>query len=386
MSAAGPETWGAHWLHAAARSAASRSTRTPPRRHGRTSRRWWLLTSTRSRAANSSRPAASTPSSSPMSSSTFATPWPCSRRREPARAGRQDRHLGAQRHPRLGPAPLLQGRWTYTATGPARRDPHPLLQPIRCAGHVRRSRVGGRRLRASIADPLDVEVVVDADRIPPSVIEWVRHQRDALVYQYVVSAHRAATDERLRPPSCPLCRPGRGDGPDARQVHRPQEAELEARQQRLDTATTSSGSRGPPRLLRLVRPRPSSGSKAPRSGWSARTSGSRSSQSRSHGCSARSMTSAPSRRGARAATPRTMGDRRTVRLAHPRCQGAPRPSASGPWPRCSIRAGQLVLLLHGERDNLDRVTMHGRACWRSTGRPACGSARRRRRPPESSWQ
>jgi 2-polyprenyl-3-methyl-5-hydroxy-6-metoxy-1,4-benzoquinol methylase len=89
---------------------------------------------------------------------------------------------------------LLQGRWTYTDTG--------LLD----SGHVHfYSRAGVlelfsaaglivEELSATLADPLEVEVVVAADRLPASMIEWVRHQRDALVYQFVVSA-RVARDE-----------------------------------------------------------------------------------------------------------------------------------------------------------------------------------------------
>jgi 2-polyprenyl-3-methyl-5-hydroxy-6-metoxy-1,4-benzoquinol methylase len=86
---------------------------------------------------------------------------------------------------------LLQGRWSYTEAG--------LLD----AAHVRFFNRAGvlemvaaaglavDELRASLADPLDVEVVVAADRLPPSIVEWVRHQRDALVYQFVLSARVA---------------------------------------------------------------------------------------------------------------------------------------------------------------------------------------------------
>lgn len=90
---------------------------------------------------------------------------------------------------------LLQGRWTYTDTGLLdsthiqffNRDR--LLQVFADAGLVVDD------LRGTVADPLAVEVVVDADRLPPAVIEWVRHQRDAMVYQFVAAARLPRDDD-----------------------------------------------------------------------------------------------------------------------------------------------------------------------------------------------
>lgn len=88
---------------------------------------------------------------------------------------------------------LLQGRWDYTDTG--------LLDATHIRFFTRSSLLDlfvtagllVDDLRGTLADPLVVEVRVDADRLPPTVIEWVRHERDALVYQFVVAA-RAPED------------------------------------------------------------------------------------------------------------------------------------------------------------------------------------------------
>lgn len=99
---------------------------------------------------------------------------------------------------------LLQGRWTYTATG-LLDSTHirffnraSLLEMFRDAGLVVED------LRASTADPLAVEVAVDADRLPDTVVEWVRHQPDALVYQFVVAARLPEPGEEVEVSRVPL--------------------------------------------------------------------------------------------------------------------------------------------------------------------------------------
>jgi 2-polyprenyl-3-methyl-5-hydroxy-6-metoxy-1,4-benzoquinol methylase len=130
---------------------------------------------------------------------------------------------------------LLQGRWTYTDTG-LLDSTH--LRFFNRTGVLELFAAAGLvvdELRASIADPLEVEVVVDADRLPPSVIEWVRHQRDALVYQFVVSARLAPAGEVQLMADVPLVSAVADEFVRIRDKYTARsEAELEARQQQLN--------------------------------------------------------------------------------------------------------------------------------------------------------
>lgn len=85
---------------------------------------------------------------------------------------------------------LLQGRWRYTDTGLldrthirffTRQSLHTLLAE---AGLV------AVDVRGTTADPLGVEVEVDPHGLPDGVVDWVRQQPDALVYQFVLRAVR----------------------------------------------------------------------------------------------------------------------------------------------------------------------------------------------------
>nr|WP_240189470.1 methyltransferase domain-containing protein [Nakamurella flavida] len=83
---------------------------------------------------------------------------------------------------------LLQGRWRYTPTG--------LLDRTHIRFFTRRSLVEMLtdvglqvvRLRGTSADALGTEVAVDAAELPADAVHWVRQQRDADTYQFVVSA------------------------------------------------------------------------------------------------------------------------------------------------------------------------------------------------------
>jgi 2-polyprenyl-3-methyl-5-hydroxy-6-metoxy-1,4-benzoquinol methylase len=90
---------------------------------------------------------------------------------------------------------LLRGQWRYTTVG--------LLDET----HVRffdRAGVGRlftgaglsvSHLRGIMVDPLQTEVEVRPAELPPGFIEWVRDQPDALVYQFIASAHVTGPDD-----------------------------------------------------------------------------------------------------------------------------------------------------------------------------------------------
>lgn len=96
---------------------------------------------------------------------------------------------------------LLQGRWAYTDTGLLDRT-HirfytyaTLLELVEGAG------LTVEVIRSTVADPLSGAVNIDADQIPPSIIEWVRSQPHAMDFQFIVSA-------RVTDPGAPSAVPG----------------------------------------------------------------------------------------------------------------------------------------------------------------------------------
>ncbi|MFI5626373.1 class I SAM-dependent methyltransferase [Nocardioides sp. NPDC051685] len=96
---------------------------------------------------------------------------------------------------------LLQGRWKTTDTGLLDRthikfySRAGLLELFAEAGYAIED------LRGTTADPLNVEVAIDADLLPDVAVEWVRQQPDALVYQFQLAARPLADGER--PPAAP---------------------------------------------------------------------------------------------------------------------------------------------------------------------------------------
>lgn len=83
---------------------------------------------------------------------------------------------------------LLEGRWRYTETGLLDRTHvhfftrESLHEMVSSAGLV------VTELRATVSDPLACEVAIDEDALPPTAVDWVRRQPDALVYQFVLRA------------------------------------------------------------------------------------------------------------------------------------------------------------------------------------------------------
>ena len=104
---------------------------------------------------------------------------------------------------------LLQGRWSYTETGLLDRTHLHFFTRASLFELVEGAGLAVDELRATVEDPLGVEVEHDPDRVPATVVEWVRHQPDALHYQFVLTARRAEAegDPAVRPrvrPAVPL--------------------------------------------------------------------------------------------------------------------------------------------------------------------------------------
>ena len=90
---------------------------------------------------------------------------------------------------------LLQGRWDYTDTGLLDRTHIRFFTRASLLELVAGAGLAVEHLRATVVDPLASPVDVDAAAIPPTVVEWVRRQPDALHYQFVLSARKLADGE-----------------------------------------------------------------------------------------------------------------------------------------------------------------------------------------------
>lgn len=83
---------------------------------------------------------------------------------------------------------LLQGRWQYVDNGLLDRTHlrfftrESALEMVRSAGLV------VTHLWATVLDPLGCEVEIDDAAIPYDMVQWVRRQPDAYVYQFVIRA------------------------------------------------------------------------------------------------------------------------------------------------------------------------------------------------------
>lgn len=104
---------------------------------------------------------------------------------------------------------LLQGRWNYTATGLLDKTHLRFFTYDTVCELLEGAGLAIEELRSTVLDPLGTEVDIDPHRLPPTLIEWVRHQPHSLVYQYVAAARPLATGETRGPrpvlePALPL--------------------------------------------------------------------------------------------------------------------------------------------------------------------------------------
>jgi len=102
---------------------------------------------------------------------------------------------------------LLQGRWTYTATGLLDRTHVRFFNQESVCTLLEGAGLVIDDLRSTVLDPYDTEVAFDATRLPSGIVEWVRHQPGAMDYQYVASARRLREGEEL--PERPRLQPMR---------------------------------------------------------------------------------------------------------------------------------------------------------------------------------
>jgi len=83
---------------------------------------------------------------------------------------------------------LLQGRWDYRETGLLDRTHLRFFTRASVAQMVADAGLRITDLRGTVLDPLGCEVEIDDESLPGTIVEWVRHQPDALTYQFVLRA------------------------------------------------------------------------------------------------------------------------------------------------------------------------------------------------------
>ena len=92
---------------------------------------------------------------------------------------------------------LLEGRWDYRDSGLLDRTHVRFFTRESVLAMVRDAGLVVTDLVATVLDPLGCEVEIDADALPWAVVDWVRHQPDAYVYQFVVRAVVGVDDGRV---------------------------------------------------------------------------------------------------------------------------------------------------------------------------------------------
>jgi 2-polyprenyl-3-methyl-5-hydroxy-6-metoxy-1,4-benzoquinol methylase len=83
---------------------------------------------------------------------------------------------------------VLQGRWNYSETGLLDRTHLRFFNHASVVRMVAGAGLHITRLYGTLADPLGCEVEIDDESLPGTIVEWVRAQPDALVYQFVLRA------------------------------------------------------------------------------------------------------------------------------------------------------------------------------------------------------
>jgi len=86
---------------------------------------------------------------------------------------------------------LLQGHWDYRDVGLLDRTHIRFFTLSNLLALIEQAGLVVTELRSSVADPLQTEIAIDQDRLPPGVVDWVRRQPTAYDYQYILTARRA---------------------------------------------------------------------------------------------------------------------------------------------------------------------------------------------------
>lgn len=95
---------------------------------------------------------------------------------------------------------LLGGRWEYTQTGLLDRTHLRFFTLDGVCELMESADLAIEVLRSTVLDPMAVqEIALHADLLPPTLVEWVRHQPRALDYQYIVVARLLEAGERRGP-------------------------------------------------------------------------------------------------------------------------------------------------------------------------------------------
>ncbi len=95
---------------------------------------------------------------------------------------------------------LLQGRWDYTDKGLLDRTHLRFFTLDTVCELLESADLVIEVLRSTVLDPMGAqEISLEADLLPPTVVEWVRQQPEALNYQYVAAARVLAPGEERGP-------------------------------------------------------------------------------------------------------------------------------------------------------------------------------------------